>query len=203
MITASIAYLVITLHSGFASMIGDNFDFSLDAISAESSIFSGEDLTVEMSKIEGILEIGSTRLVLDVEADSFALTISSELIFSPLRLTLSDLDWIDNPAGQIVGITSAADHPTTDRGGAAYDLGISFSGHSVTIDIQTLMTPSNPPVPGEPLGFFYPNLGGDTFAFEIETSDSIPEPSTNILYAMAAISTLTYSVFKKNSMNYC
>ena len=109
--------------------------------------------------------------LVDVDASSFTISwtertrAGSGNIFDGndfIRLTLSDLDWINGP-GSITGVSLASAAVTLDRNTA-----INFTSDSVIVDFS---------------GLYH----GDSYTFDITTSHDVPEPTTLALMVLGLV----------------
>jgi hypothetical protein len=129
-----------------ATLIGDTISCSAESLSTEFPLIcSPNSAVVTEDGAEFVLQSVEGTMVFNlVEVDPGGTSITIEnalpgqvLFFLGDGVTLSDLDWVDDPSAIILGIGNF----TTNLGATASI--VSFGPHSVTVDLSDLIFDAN------------------------------------------------------------
>jgi len=107
-----------------ASLVGDDVTISINGDFSNNPTVAtvGPGTEVTFTGINGVLcapgDSGGEIISVDVDSSSIVVTISdttgplpyrlcdeSDMLVDPVTITVSDMQWVDNPSGQVVGIT--------------------------------------------------------------------------------------------------
>jgi len=165
-ITLGVSLILGTIGVSHASLIGDTVSCSWSGSSictpSSAVVGGGAEFTYYNATLGDVFEV-------DISDSSFTLTLlynTNFLLFGAGNLTLSDLDWVDFPAGIISGVSLSEISGVS----GLTESDLSFTDHSVTVDFTITVWAT-----------------GNYATIDLETAHGVPEPATIALLGLSLV----------------